>query len=61
MQMESKTGISYRSYQETRTVIMESRGRKALKLATILDDLVQGGARNASKITMLIHKIQARL
>ena len=61
MQMESKTGISYRSYQETRTIIMESRGHKVLKLVTIFNDLVQVGARNASKITMLVHKIQARL
>ena len=59
--MEYRTGISYRSYQETRTIIVESKGHKVLKLATIFNDLVQVGARNASKITMLVHKTQARL
>ena len=61
MQMESRTGISYRSYQEIRTIIVESRGHRVLTLVTILDGLVQDGAKNASKITMLVHKIQAKL
>ena len=34
---------------------------KVLKLETILVDLVQAGARNDSKITMLIHRILAKL
>ena len=59
--MEFRTEINYRSYQEIRITIMESRGLKVLTLATTLDGQVQVGARNASKITMLIHKIQARL
>ena len=52
MQMESRTGISYKSYQEIRTIIMESRGPKVLILAITLEGQVQVGAKNASKITM---------
>ena len=61
MQMESRTGISFRSYQEIRTIMVESKAHKVLTLVTILDGLVQDGAKSASKITMLVHKIQAKL
>ena len=52
MQMESRTGISYKSYQEIRAITMESRGHKVLILAITLEGQVQVGAKNASKITM---------
>ena len=59
--MESRTGISYKSYQGIRTITVGSRVHRVLTLVTILDGLVQDGARNASKITMSVHKIQAKL